>query len=118
MTPQHRTDDHPRPTLTLVPGPCQPRLDSAQINARQQEILDVIAAAPDPVSTGDVRKQVNATRATDLVLEQVYRALRALHDRRLIERVEVEGASQVHWQLTDSQRRRHRHPLVQNGSPR
>ncbi|WP_441964579.1 transcriptional repressor [Mycolicibacterium houstonense] len=118
MTPQPRTDDHPRPTLTIVPGLSQPIVGCAQINDRQQEILDVIAAAPDPISTGDVRKQVNATRAKDLVLEQVYRALRALHDRRLIERVEVEGASQVHWQLTDSQRRRHRHRLLQNGSPR
>lgn len=118
MTPQPRTDDHPRPTLTLVPGPCQPIVGCAQINGRQQEILDVIAAAPDPISTGDVRKQVNATRAKDLVLEQVYRALRALHDRRLIERVQVEGVSQVHWQLTAAQRHRHPHSLLHNGLPR
>ena len=49
-------------------------------------------------STSDVRTRVNEQRRTPLVAEQVYRVLRALQDRGLVERVHIHDTSKAHWQ--------------------
>lgn len=70
---------------------------SAPLTA-QAEILAVVTIADGPVSTSDVRARVNEQRRTPLVAEQVYRALRALHDRALVDRVHLADTNKAHWQ--------------------
>ncbi|MBY0291088.1 MAG: hypothetical protein K2X52_28695 [Mycobacteriaceae bacterium] len=42
--------------------------------------------------------RVNEQRRTPLVAEQVYRALRSLQGRGLVERVHIHGTNKAHWQ--------------------
>ena len=65
---------------------------------RQTEILAHVTFAGGALSTSDVRVRVNEQRRTPLVAEQVYRALRALQDRGLVERVHIHGTNKAHWQ--------------------
>ncbi|TXI53496.1 winged-helix domain-containing protein [Mycolicibacterium mageritense] len=85
--------------FTLLMVPCTPAPRSAPLNARQQDILDIVAAADRPVSTRDVLARINDVGGPHLVLEQVYRALRALHDRGLIDRAHVDDTAHAHWHL-------------------
>lgn len=78
-------------TTVIAPG-------SAPLTARQTEILAHVTLAGGAVSTSDVRTRVNEQRCTPLVAEQVYRVLRALQDRGLVERVLVHGTNKAHWQ--------------------
>lgn len=79
-------------TTVIAPGSTNP------LTARQTEILAHVTIAGDALSTSDVRTQVNQQRDTPLVAEQVYRALRALQDRGLVERVHIHGTNKAHWQ--------------------
>ncbi len=74
---------------------------SAGLNQRQTDLLALIEAHRGPLSTTEVRARANSQASTPLVAEQVYRALRSLHQRGLIERVTVPDATQVLWQITD-----------------
>lgn len=65
-------------TTVIAPG-------SAPLTPRQTEILAHVTIAGGALSTTDVRMRVNEQRRTPLVAEQVYRALRALQDRGLVE---------------------------------
>ena len=67
-------------TTVIEPG-------RAPLTARQTEILAHVKVAGGALSTSDVRVRVNEQRRTPLVAEQVYRALRALQNRGLVERV-------------------------------
>jgi Fe2+ or Zn2+ uptake regulation protein len=78
-------------TTVIAPG-------SAPLTARQTEILTHVTVAGGALSTSDVRVRVNEQRHTPLVAEQVYRALRALQDRGLVERVHIHGTNKAHWQ--------------------
>jgi Fe2+ or Zn2+ uptake regulation protein len=78
-------------TTVIAPG-------SAPLTARQTEILAHVTLAGGALSTSDVRTRVNENRDTALVAEQVYRALRALQDRGLVERVHIHGTNKAHWQ--------------------
>lgn len=71
---------------------------SAPLTPRQTAILAVVTVAGEAVSSSDVRARVNEQHGTPLVAEQVYRALRALQDRGLIERVHIHGTNKAHWQ--------------------
>lgn len=82
-------------TTVIAPG-------SAPLTARQTEILAHVTIAGGALSTSDVRVRVNEARHTPLVAEQVYRALRALQDRGLIERVHIHGTNKAHWQAQAS----------------
>lgn len=75
---------------------------STPLNPRQTQILAFVAAAGGALSTSDVRTQVNHERRTPLVAEQVYRVLRALQDRGLIERVHIHTSTKAHWQTPTS----------------
>jgi Fe2+ or Zn2+ uptake regulation protein len=78
-------------TTVIAPG-------SAPLTARQTEILAHVTLAGGALSTSDVRTRVNEQRCTPLVAEQVYRVLRALQDRGLVERVHIHGTNKAHWQ--------------------
>jgi Fe2+ or Zn2+ uptake regulation protein len=77
-------------TTVIAPG-------SAPLTARQTEILAYVTLAGGGLSTSEVRARVNEQRDTALVAEQVYRALRALQDRGLVERVYIHGTNKAHW---------------------
>lgn len=79
--------------FTTVVAPSTPPL-----TARQTEILAHVTLAGGALSTSDVRARVNEQRCTPLVAEQVYRVLRALQDRGLVERVHVHGTNKAYWQ--------------------
>ena len=72
----------------------------ADLNPRQEAVLAVLAAADQPLSTTSVLSRVNDVAGTHLVLEQVYRALRALHDRGLIDRAHVDASTHARWHLS------------------
>lgn len=78
-------------TTVISPG-------SAPLTARQTEILAHLTIAGGALSTSDVRVRVNEQRRTPLVAEQVYRALRSLQGRGLVERVHIHGTNKAHWQ--------------------
>jgi Fe2+ or Zn2+ uptake regulation protein len=78
-------------TTVIAPG-------SAPLTPRQTEILALLTVAGDALSTSDVRARLNEQRDTPLVAEQVYRALRALQDRGLVDRVHIHGTNKAHWQ--------------------
>jgi Fe2+ or Zn2+ uptake regulation protein len=78
-------------TTVIAPG-------SAPLTRRQMQILALLTVAGEALSTSDVRARVNEQRNTSLVAEQVYRVLRALQDRGLVERVHIHGTNKAHWQ--------------------
>ena len=79
--------------FTTVIGP-----GSAPLTGRQTEILAVLTVVGDALSTRDVRARLNEQRDTPLIAEQIYRALRALHDRGLVERIHIRDTNKAHWQ--------------------
>jgi Fe2+ or Zn2+ uptake regulation protein len=78
-------------TTVIAPG-------STPLTGRQTEILALLTVAGEPVSTSGVRARLNEQRDTPLVAEQVYRVLRALQDRGLVDRVHIRGTNKAHWQ--------------------
>jgi Fe2+ or Zn2+ uptake regulation protein len=78
-------------TTVIAPG-------GAPLTPRQTTILALLTVAGGALSTSDVRVSVNEQRDTVLVAEQVYRALRALQSRGLVERVHIHGTNKAHWQ--------------------
>lgn len=116
MTHRHPSDRAAQPTLTLVPFPHRTEPRITPLNPRQQDILDVVVRANTAISTRDVRQRVNNRCGTHLVLEQVYRVLRSLHDRDLIQRVRVDDTQHAHWRRSGSPAQRclthHRHPSL------
>ncbi|MBX8690625.1 hypothetical protein A5722_01270 [Mycobacterium vulneris] len=68
------------------------------LNERHTEILAVLSNAGEPLSTSAIRRQVNKNRTTQLVAEQVYRTLRALHSRGHIHRLTKDGTTEIYWQ--------------------
>jgi Fe2+ or Zn2+ uptake regulation protein len=78
-------------TTVIAPG-------SAHLTPRQKQILALVTVAGGALSTSDVRARVNQQRSTPLVAEQVYRVLRALQDRGLLERIHIHGTNKAHWQ--------------------
>jgi Fe2+ or Zn2+ uptake regulation protein len=78
-------------STVIAPGSCP-------LSRRQTEILALVTVADGALSTTDVRARVNEQRGTPLVAKQVYRVLRALQDRGLVERVHIHGTNNAHWQ--------------------
>lgn len=61
------------------------------------DILAVLADAGGPVSTTDVRNQLNTHRSCAVVAEQVYKALRTLQRRSLVRRARVPQSRNAYW---------------------
>lgn len=78
-------------TTVIAPG-------SAPPTGRQTEILALLTVTGEALSTSAVRARLNDQRDTPLVAEQIYRALRALHDRGLVERIRIRDTNKAHWQ--------------------
>ena len=62
---------------------------SKSLSPLQAAILAVPAAADGPVSTTDVRNELNAHVGRRVVTEQVYKVLRGLHGRGLVRRAQA-----------------------------
>ena len=59
----------------------------------------VLQTRPGPLTTRDVREQINHNRRQPLVSERVYQALVALHHRGLVARLKSPDHRHVYWQL-------------------
>jgi hypothetical protein len=67
---------------------------SKSLSPLQADILAVLAAADGPVSTADVRNELNAHVGRRVVAEQVYKAL---HGRGLVRRAKAAGTRNAYW---------------------
>ena len=79
---------------------------SKSLSPLQADILAVLAVADGPVSTTDVRNELNADVGRRVVAEQVYTALRGLHGRGLVRRAQATGTRNAHWHSATTSRRR------------
>ena len=66
----------------------------------QADVLTKVAGAQAPLSTTEVRNQLNAhpNRAVPVVAEQVYRALCRLQRHAMVRRAQASHTRNVHWQ--------------------
>lgn len=72
-----------------------------ELSPRLTEMLAVLAASAEPLSTTDIRLRINENRSQPLVAEQVYRGLRRLAKHGYVDCVRVHGTPKAHWTLAE-----------------
>ena len=73
----------------------------------QADVLAILGGADAPLSTTEVRNQLNAhrTRPVPVVAEQVYRALCRLQRHAMVRRAQVSHTRNIHWQMVLEQQK-------------
>ena len=71
-----------------------------QLSPLQADALAILGGAEAPLSTTEVRHQLNAhqPRGVAVVAEQVYRALCTLQRHALVRRTPASHSRNIHWQ--------------------
>lgn len=73
---------------------------SVHLSPLQADALAILSGAEAPLSTTEVRHQLNAhpIRAVTVVAEQVYRALCTLQRHALVRRIAASHSRNIQWQ--------------------